>query len=63
MHLGIITTSNIVSENDNIEKQTSVIVYSYILFLYKNIITLCVTCLKTGCLPTLPSNENRFREK
>lgn len=63
MLLGITTTLNIVSENDTIERQTSVIVYSYILFFYLIKSHCVLTCLRTGSLTTLPSNETHFQEK
>lgn len=64
MLLRNITTSNIESENEIKEKQTSVIVFTFISFFYQNYYIVCDMFedrYKTGCLLTMPSNKKLFK--
>lgn len=62
MLLRIITASKIVIKNDIIEKQTSVIVYSYISFFNKNY-HIVWHMWGQVVYPTLPSNEKHLKKK
>lgn len=64
MLLGIIKASNVVSKNKIIEKQTFVIVYTFLSFTNNHIVCdMFEDRYEIRCLHKLPSNENNFKAR